>query len=112
MMQLLLIVVVPFLSILTGLWWVTQWTARLLRYAPALGRPWLHVGQWVLYHPWDFVSWYLRWSPGRAFAFTPPSLVVLTSIAVAIGCAWIGRLWQHRGLVRPTTFGSSHWATG
>src|SRR5262249_46992820 len=30
---------------------------------------------------------------------------------VAIGWAWMGRLWQHRQTTRPTTFGSSHWAT-
>src|SRR5712691_2907348 len=110
-MQWLLILVFPLLSLLTGLWWATQWTARLLRYAPALGRPWLHVGPWVLYRPWDFIGWYLRWSAGRAFAFTSPSCIVLASIAVAIGGAWLGRLWRHRQATRPTTFGSSHWAT-
>ncbi len=110
-MQWLLILVFPLLSLLTGLWGATQWTARLLRYAPALGRPWLHSGPWVLYRPWDFVGWYLRWSPGRAFAFTAPSCLVLASIAVAIAGAWLGRLGQHRQLTRPTTFGSSAWAT-
>src|SRR5262249_34721341 len=110
-MQWVLTVIFPLLSLLTGLWWATQWTARLLRYAPALGRPWLHLGAWILYRPWDVVGWYLRWSPGRAWAFTAPVRVVLTSIGVALVCAWTGRLWRHRQTTRPTTFGSSHWAT-
>lgn len=106
-----LIVVVPLCSIIAGLWYATQWTAQLLRYAPALGHPWLHVGPWVLYPPWAFVGWYLRWSTGWAYAFTRPSLVVLASIGAALVCAWTGRLWQRRRAVPPSTFGSSRWAT-
>src|SRR5712692_6787675 len=110
-MTILLTVLLPPLLMLAGLWWATQWTAALLRHAPQLGPAWLHVGAWLLYPPWQFGVWFVRYGTRWPSAFAQPKLAVLAGVAVGLACAWLGRLWQRGQATPPTTFGSSHWAT-
>lgn len=41
-------------------WFATQWTAKALGYQPALGAPWLAVGDRPVYLPWRLFQWWCQ----------------------------------------------------
>lgn len=94
-----------------GLWGSTQWAAHLLHHAPPLGTPWLTAGGWRLYHPWDYVTWYLRYATtswGPTLEQAAPAL--LGGMGGALVLTWVSRR-RGRHQSASTAFGSAHWAT-
>src|SRR5262249_62253388 len=110
-MLVVLKLVVPLLSILLGLWTATQWTAVLLRHAPQLGAPWVQLGGWRVYVPWQYVPWFLRHGAVWPQVFARTRLAVVLGFVIGLAVAWAARLSQQRQSRRPTTFGSSRGAT-
>jgi len=41
-----------------GLWAASQWTAAMLAYQPALGRPWFGLLGIPVYRPWALFPWW------------------------------------------------------
>jgi hypothetical protein len=91
-------------------WWVTEHTARLFRYAPALG-PSLIGG---LYAPWEWIVWWTRWheverlQPLWELCAREAALPLLVAAALAAGAINFARWWLRDST--PDLHGSARWA--
>jgi len=96
-------------------WMTTQHAARLFGYSPALGQPWCDfppVGS--LYHPWNWMVWWLRWHSDPTLAPLWELCVheavypMVTLTAIAMGAIAVAR----RGWFQNPSdlHGSARWA--
>jgi type IV secretion system protein VirD4 len=95
---------------LTGLWLATEQVAAELHYAPALGTPWLTLGELRVYAPWDWILWSRAYAPLAPAAFRHAGAITTLAALAGAGAAAVAGL--RRGPSRPSTaHGSSRWAT-
>jgi type IV secretion system protein VirD4 len=104
--------------VIAALCWVcTQYVASQLGYQAALGEPMLSIGDWKLYTPTDWISWYARWhtvaAPIARRAFQVAwwlSLIGGGLIAVVLAQR-IKRTSEDIAKESESLHGSAHWAS-
>jgi type IV secretion system protein VirD4 len=96
-------------------WVTTQHAAKLLRHAPWLGPPLLHLSDKVIYAPWSWMVWWVRWywAPELAPLWQQCTHEALYPMATltAIGCAAIAIVRQGWFADVSDLHGSAHWGT-
>jgi len=101
-------------GIVLSVWSATQWLAHQWQYADGLGEPWLTMGGWKLYAPWQCAVWWWRYHSLPLYdALLRTALDVMAVVLVcALGCTMLVVLYRSR-LVggRSDLHGSAHWAT-
>jgi type IV secretion system protein VirD4 len=95
---------------LAGLWASTEYVAAHLHYAPALGAPWLTLGELRIYAPWSWIAW------GRLYEARAPLVfrnagAITTLVAIAAVVAAAASALGRRSSVASRAHGSSRWAT-
>ena len=92
------------------IWAATQWTAAMLGSQPALGAPWMHIGDIAVYAPWKLFAWWLAFDAQAPDVFRRAGLLALAGgiapALIAIG----GAAWRSRADKPKTTYGSARWA--
>ncbi len=99
------------LGLLSGALAATQWVAHTLAFHPALGRPWLRAGAHRLYSPLRYPAWSIRFHRSAPGVFRTGNLIMAAGVVLGALGAVVIRLHEARAADRPTTFGSSRWAT-
>ncbi len=108
-MRFLAVVALLVLSV-GGCWFATQYVASALAYAPALGPPWVTLGDERLYAPWQWIVW------GRLYTRRAP-LVFRNAGAMTTASALAGAVASAMAALRrkpsasSRAHGSSRWAT-
>lgn len=106
LLSLLLLLAVASLGLATS----TQYVARELGDAPALGPPWAVLGGTPLYPPWAWLTWSSRYEPRAPRVFRNAS--ALTTLSALLGCGAVVAVVARRKKRRPSdAHGSSRWAT-
>jgi type IV secretion system protein VirD4 len=98
------------LLILGGLSASTQYVAAELRYAPALGPPWLVVAGTPLYPPWAWVRWSDAFATRAPLVFRNASALSTVTALVGLGVVAVVSARRKR-TAASTAHGSSRWAT-
>ncbi len=99
------------LGLVAGSIAATQWTAAKLDFHPLLGGPMFHAGSLLVYSPLRYPAWSLRFHRSAPAVFRIGNLLVVSGVLLGAGGAIVIRLKEVRSADRPTTFGSSRWAT-
>src|SRR5580658_397758 len=96
--------------VVAGLSVSTQYVAGELRHDPALGPPWVAVGETRLYPPWAWVGWSDRYAQERPTVFRNASAI--STLAALLGVAAVAvASAQRRRTGASVAHGSSRWAT-
>jgi type IV secretion system protein VirD4 len=92
------------------IWAATQWAASMLGHQPALGAPWVEIGDIAVYAPWKLFAWWLAFDAQAPDVFRRAGLLALAGgiapALIAIG----GAAWRSRADTTKTTYGSARWA--
>jgi type IV secretion system protein VirD4 len=91
-------------------WGATQWAAAVLGYQPALGAPWLYLGDTPIYKPWRIYQWWYAYEAYAPDIFNRAGLIAASGGAGGIVIAVLGSLWRNRRIRNVTTYGSAKWA--
>jgi type IV secretion system protein VirD4 len=82
----------------------------MLGYQPALGTPWISLGNVAVYAPWKLFAWWITFDAQAPDVFRRASLLALAGgiapALIAIG----GAAWRSRADNFKTTYGSARWA--
>ena len=103
-------IAIVFAIMILGVWAATQWAASMLGYQGGLGRPWLIVGGFPLYRPWQLFVWWYEFDAYAPRLFNKAGALAATSGFLGCGAAVVGSLWRARQAGNVTTYGSAHWA--
>jgi type IV secretion system protein VirD4 len=91
-------------------WAATQWAAAMLGHQPALGAPWISLGDIAVYAPWRLFAWWIAFDAQAPDVFRRAGLLALAGgiapALIAIGVA----AWRSRAQNVKTTYGSARWA--
>src|SRR6516162_8859324 len=91
-------------------WAATQWAAAMLGHQPALGTPWISLGNVAVYAPWKLFAWWITFDAQAPDVFRRAGLLALAGgiapALIAIG----GAAWRSRAETVKTTCGSARWA--
>jgi type IV secretion system protein VirD4 len=91
-------------------WAATQWAAAMLGHQPALGAPWISLGDVAVYAPWRLFAWWIAFDAQAPDVFRRAGLLALAGgiapALIAIG----GAAWRSRSDSVKTTYGSARWA--
>ena len=99
------------LIILSSIWGATQWTALILGYQPALGRPWFFIGETPVYVPWRLFQWWYAYEAYAPGVFSRAGLMAAGGGFLGAIVAIIGSLLRARTKKYLTTYGSARWAS-
>lgn len=97
--------------VLGGLQAATQWAAWRLGFQPALGPPWLHLGDVPVYPAWSLGPWWLAYGRQAPEVFTTAGAFAAAGSAAGVAIAVALSLWRAREAAVATTYGSARWAT-
>lgn len=103
-------VFVVFTIILGALWGATQWAAYALDYQPALGAPWLVLGEFSVYKPWRLFQWWYAYEAYAPDVFANAGMIAASGGLIGIIAAIVGSVWRSRYNQDVTTYGSARWA--
>ncbi|WP_026173025.1 conjugal transfer protein TraG [Asticcacaulis benevestitus] len=92
------------------IWSATQWTAWRLAFQPELGTPWLRVGVWPVYPPFQFFFWWFHFDAYAPGIFMEGACLAAGGGILAIGVALTLSVWRARETNAAKTFGSAVWA--
>jgi type IV secretion system protein VirD4 len=95
------------LGLLAGPWAATQFIAEAFDHQPALGAPWLKLGDAGVHAPWAVFEWSERWSRTYPRPFAVAQLFVLLGLIAALGLALL--VGRQRNRAKP--FGVKAWGT-
>lgn len=97
--------------IIAALWIATEWTAFELGWSVRLGEPWFVLGDYPVYAPWAFFSWWFAFDAYAPDVFDRGGLIAASGGVFAIMTGVIGAVLRARWDRKVSTFGSSRWAT-
>jgi type IV secretion system protein VirD4 len=103
-------ILVVFLIMIAGVWGATQWAAAMLGYQGELGAPWLRIGHFNIYRPWDLFGWWYHFDAYAPQVFDKAGALAAASGFLGCGAAIFGSLWRARQSNNVTTYGSARWA--
>ncbi|MCR9224180.1 MAG: conjugal transfer protein TraG [Hyphomonas sp.] len=103
-------VLIVFTLIVVAIWGATQWTAHMLGYQPALGRPWFFVEEVAVYKPWRLFQWWYAYEAYAPDVFARAGLIASSGGLLGILAAVIGSVIRSRDAANVTTYGSARWA--
>lgn len=89
----------------------TQWVASSLGYPEEFGPPWIILGGYYVFLPWQFFIWdyyYGAYSPSVFFTATYFSYA---GAFLGVGLAFVASIWRARRVKITVTHGSAKWAT-
>ena len=103
-------ILVVFLIMILGVWGATQWAAAMLGYQSELGAPWVRIGHFIIYRPWDLFGWWYHFDAYAPQVFDKAGALAAASGFLGCGAAIFGSLWRARQSNNVTTYGSARWA--
>jgi type IV secretion system protein VirD4 len=92
------------------LWTATEWTAWRLAFQPQLGPAWFMIGQWPVYQPVAFFTWWFKFDAYAPVIFIQGACIAASGGIAAIGIAIVLSVWRAREAQHVTTYGSARWA--
>jgi type IV secretion system protein VirD4 len=96
--------------VIAGLWVSTQYAAAELRYAAALGSPWVVVAGTPIYAPWAWVHWSDVYGRQAPVVFRNASGISTVAALLGLGVVAVVSARRRTGAAS-VAHGSSRWAT-
>jgi type IV secretion system protein VirD4 len=96
-------------TILAFMWYATQKVAARLGYQTQLGPPWLELGSWRIYRPWQVISWNYWYHYYAPKIFSLGMLWVASGVFASLVVLVVYIVWYARRARVATTFGTAEW---